>query len=80
MKTIWARVGMTVEVTDEEYEMLREMARNDSMTEACGYDVYDDLDVFPSWFNKRLENGTGSIDGDSYIPSDCWLGIKEDIE
>lgn len=72
MKTIWARVGITVEVTDEEYETLREMARNDSMTEACGHNVYDDLDVFPAWFSKRLENGTGSIDGDSYIPSECW--------
>ena len=71
MKRIWARVGITVEVTDEQYEELRQMALNESLSQSHGYPVYDDLDEFPDWLSWKIAK-EGIIDGDSYVPSDCW--------
>lgn len=63
MKSIWMRVGMSVEVTDEQYEKLKEEALN-------GSDRYDDLET-PQWLIDRIEK-YGEIDGDSYIPETIW--------
>lgn len=71
MKEIWVRVGMTVKVTEEQYEELREAALDEESSEDYGYEVYGDLEDFPDWFYKKIEED-GVIDGDSYIPSDCW--------
>lgn len=68
MKTIWARVGMSVEVTDKQYEELRQLALNEEYDEE--YEVYDDLEL-PDWLLVKFEK-KGKIDGDCYIPGDCW--------
>ena len=64
MKTIWARVGMSVEVTDEQYEEVRKLALNDK-----GF--YEDLEDFPDWLDEKFEK-EGKIDGDYYIPETYW--------
>lgn len=71
MKNVWLRVGMSVEVTDEQYEELRQSAINKEYTEAKGYDVYDELDDFPQWFWDKLEKD-GKMNGDTYIPENEW--------
>lgn len=70
MKTVWMRVGMTVEVTDEQYEELRKEALNETYTKAYGFNRYDDLEA-PSWLLDRIEK-YGELDGDSYIPETEW--------
>ena len=69
MKKVWARIGMTVEVTDEQYEALRKEALNPDFPEEDK--VYDDLDDFPKWLLDKFEK-EGEMDGDCYIPGCCW--------
>jgi hypothetical protein len=71
MKEIWIRVGMTVKVTESQYEELRKASLDKEASEAYGYSIYRDLDDLPDWFEKKIEEGA-VIDGDSYIPSECW--------
>lgn len=59
MKTIWARVGMSLEVSDAEYNHLRELV----MLEGGGFDDLDIDDDFAHRFQKN-----GYVDGESYIP------------
>lgn len=67
MKTIWARIGMSVEITDEEFEKLKNTA-HDPNSKAYGYDLYGDLDV-TEWLLEKFQK-SGKINGDSYIPQD----------
>lgn len=69
MKTLWARVGMSVKVTDAQYEMFRKRAIDTEYTEAHGYDIYDDYwdDELESLFRTK-----GVFDGDSYVPMVIW--------
>ena len=69
MKTVWARIGMSVKVTDEQYEMLRRKALNPDYPEED--EVYDDFEDLPKWLLDKFED-EGEIDGDCYIPCDCW--------
>lgn len=59
MKKIWARVGITVEVPDNKYNELKKRCKsnnNDCLTEEEA-----------EYFRKN-----GFIDGESYIPENCW--------
>lgn len=70
MKKIWARISMTVEVTDEEYEKLRSAAEYTPGS-------YDDLDV-PDWLLKKYA-AEGKVDEDSYIPVTTFEYLEEVI-
>lgn len=70
MKKLWARVGMELEVTDEEYESIQE--------KAMGEDYCFDED---SELAKRFISD-GKLSGESYVPDDCldeWKDIKVDL-
>lgn len=56
-KKLWARIGMICEVTDEEYEELKDL-----MKKAPG----DAATMLDELFRKR-----GEEDGDSYLVADC---------
>lgn len=73
MKTVWIRVGTNVEVTDEQYEEIKQKAINKEYSAAYGGDRYDDLDgkEFPDWLWNKIKND-GRIDGDTYIPDTEW--------
>lgn len=59
MKTIWARIGMSLEVSDAEYDHLRESVRLEGGS-------FDDLDLDDDFAHRFQKNGY--VDGDSYIP------------
>lgn len=59
MKTIWARIGMELEVSDEEYENIKAIADGDDYN----FDGDDEL------AKRFVLNGKAS--GDSYIPDVC---------
>ena len=61
MKKVWMRVGVSVEVTDEQFAELRDMS-------TAGNANYRDVDV-PDWLIDLAQNN-GEIDGDAYIPGD----------
>ena len=63
MKTIWARIGMSLEVTDEEYEYLK---NHPGECEGDVSETDDDNNLF-----KRFVKD-GYIDGDCYIPDEIW--------
>lgn len=71
MVKVWARIGITVEMTTEQYNALRRKAEykaEDGRTSFAELTLsYDDAKFF-------MEHGT--VDGDSYIPQE----IFEDIE
>jgi len=71
-RIIWARIGMSVMITDEQYEALKAEAYSEEASKAYGYDLYDDLDV-PRWLLKKFKE-EGRINGDSYIPQDEFEG------
>ena len=59
MKKLWARIGMELVVTDEEYESIQE--------KAMGEDYCFDED---SELAKRFVSD-GKLSGESYVPDDC---------
>ena len=61
MKKVWMRVGVSVEVSDEQFAELRDMS-------TAGNANYRDIDV-PDWLIDLAQNN-GEIDGDAYIPGD----------
>lgn len=63
MKKIWLRVGMTVEVSEEQYNELENMS-----LDFCGN--YRDVDA-PDWLIDLVED-KGKCDGDCYIPLDVF--------
>lgn len=69
MKKIWARIGMSSEVTDEEYEDLKKLAMHNGRL-----DDLNDTD-FPDWLIEKFKN-KAIMDGESYIPQIVF----EDLE
>lgn len=59
MKTIWARVGVSLEVSDEEYEALKE--QRDTNGDVTVLECESDLSARFIWY--------GYPDGEIYIPS-----------
>ena len=55
-KIIWARIGMFVEVSNDEYERYKEEWQDDEMPE----DLYELFKV------------KGKIGGNSYVPEEIW--------
>lgn len=63
MKRVWARIGMSLMVSDEEAEqLLKEAGCNDS-GQNYEYDINEA-------FAQRLVK-YGKVDGDCYIPENC---------
>ena len=58
-KKLWARIGMTLEVTEEEYESIRSKMESEKR------------DTLTSEEIARFLND-GRPDGESYIPMDVW--------
>lgn len=69
MKKIWMRVGVSVEVTDEQFAELRDAS-------TAGNVNYRDVDC-PDWLIELAEN-YGKIDGDAYIPGDVISELDQD--
>lgn len=71
MKKIWARIGVTVEVTDEHYN---------NLLKAASYKAEDGVTRIAELTLSQSETGFffhyGKPDGDSYIPAEVF----EDIE
>ena len=63
MKTLWARISMELEVSDEEFEKLREQSRDER---GRFYDVELDTDLAQRFLND------GELSLDSYIPGDLF--------
>ena len=69
-KTIYLLVGASVEVTEEEYEQLRQSAYDPQ-----AYDCpYSDI-MTPPWLTERLQT-SGKIDGDGFISGKFWMERK----
>ena len=64
MKRMWARVGMSFEISDEEYEEFITNCRGDS-TQRMNAEQ-----MFINWVN----NGIGKLDGESYFPENNCFG------
>ena len=64
MKKLWARIGTTVEITDEEHEKLKVLFQENE-DEA--------RKVLTQLFVKR-----GYLNGDSYMPDGCADNPNED--
>lgn len=60
MKTIWARIGYTLNVTDKEYDKLLNLSKDE-------YGRIDDLELTEKWIAKFVKHG--EPDGDAYIPA-----------
>lgn len=67
MKIIWARVGMSLAITDAEYETLKQQRdkNGDVVILECDSDL-----------NFRFINH-GELDGETYIPSAIFEEIEE---
>lgn len=55
MKKLWARVGMTFEVSDEDYKLIVIAIKNEDRKKV----------------SKILFNSNHCAEGDSYLPGDC---------
>ena len=63
MKKLWARVGMSFEISDEEYAEFIANCRGDNAQRSKAEIT------FIGW----IENGKGKLDGESYFPEqDCF--------
>lgn len=67
MKKMWARVGMSFEISDEEYEEFIANCRGDNTQRMKAENM------FISW----VENGLGELDGESYFPENGCFGDDE---
>lgn len=76
MKRIWARIGMSLEVTDKEFSILKGLAAE--LAESRGYDgdeeYYADLELADGMVQKFMKRGTP--DGESYIPAAIFEEIR----
>ena len=61
MKTIHARIGMSVKVTDEQFDEIMELSQK-----------YYDVDDFPEWLEEKFKTEGIMFDAESYIPGP-WL-------
>lgn len=64
MKRLWARVGMSFEVSDEEYEKFINNCRGDCAQRSKANDTVFD------W----IKNGIGKPDGETYFPEQGCFG------
>jgi hypothetical protein len=64
MKRLWARVGMSFEISDKEYEEFIKNCRGD-----CGQRNKANDTVF-DW----IKNGIGKPDGETYFPEQGCFG------
>ena len=67
MKKMWARVGMSFELFDEEYEEFISNCRGDSTQRAKAEQMFID------W----IQDGTAKFDGESYFPEQGCFGDDE---
>lgn len=68
MKKIWARLGVNIILTDDEYEKLKSFVEdNDPYTEK--YDRVN-LNMAASLLQKKIRKGNFEIDGNSYCPAE----------
>ena len=67
MKKVHARICVSVEVTEKEFEEIKKLATEDEM-------FYNDIDEnqFPDWLKERFKTEGNMFDGDTYIPGD-WV-------
>lgn len=62
MKKIFARIGMTLEISDEEYaELIKESGSNPN-------DGLNEFDINKEFAMRFIKDG--ELDGDSYIPEE----------
>lgn len=64
MKTLWARVGMSIDITDAEHEKLIQLINN------------GDDDMARAIISKLFLN-QGRINGDSYMPGNYCNGCED---
>ena len=64
MKRLWARVGMTFEISDEEYNKFISDCRGDDAQRANAEKT----------FSEWIENGKGELNGESYFPEQGCFG------
>ena len=64
MKSMWARVGMSFEISDEEYEEFITNCRGDSTQRMKAEKTFE------SW----VRNGIGKLDGEPYFPEAGCFG------
>ena len=64
MKRIWARVGMSFEISDEEYEKFINDSRGDAAQKQNAETT------FCNW----VQNSFGKLDGESYFPEQECFG------
>lgn len=77
MKKVWVNFSMFVSVTDEEYEELKENALDKENTLAWGHRIYQDMEVYPDWFTKKIVL-TSELDlNDSYMPAAVWENDRD---
>ena len=69
-KTVWSRIGYSLEVGEKEYEKIKREALDKEASESYGYDVFEDLEIGGKLLKKFIREG--KPDGDSYIPGDVW--------
>lgn len=67
MKRMWARVGMSFEISDEEYENFIANCRGD----------YAQRMKADKTFVEWVQNGIGKLDGESYFPENGCFGDNE---
>lgn len=65
MKTLWARITMELDVTDEEYKALKERA-----------DRHGDVDLTDEEAQRFIDKGR--LSNDSYIP-DSYFGCMDEV-
>lgn len=64
MKRMWARVGMSFEVSDDEYKNFIANCRGDNTQRRNASET----------FAKWVQNGIGELDGESYFPEQNCFG------
>lgn len=68
---IWARVGMSIEVTPEEFEMIAHMDSDDSCVVS---------ETATQLLKKLYAEGKFTVDGDCYFPCNCLGKNNSEIE
>ena len=71
MKSIWARIGVKLNVTAEEYEVLKKKA---SYVGSDGITRFGELTLNDDEINRFFHLGVP--DGDSYIPQEVFENIE----
>ncbi len=65
MKKIWARIGMTAEVSDEEYERIKKLTNS----------KFDNEFIEGQRLMSKVFRERGRMDGNSYMPDkSCFEG------